>query len=319
MRVVSIGECMVEFLRQDDGLWRQGFAGDSLNVAWALRALLPDDAQLDYLTRVGTDALSDAMLDMLRGAGIGTGTITRDPKRTVGLYTIQTDSDGERSFAYWRSDSAARGLAGDDGHLAAALAGADLVYLSGITLAILPPVDRDRLLAALGVRGSRPFLVAFDPNIRPRLWPDLATAADAVTRMAGLADILLPTHDDEATAFGDTDAQATLTRYRALGVPEVVVKDGTRPTRFETDQGSGLCPVAPASAVDTTGAGDSFNGTYLAARLGGATVAEAVAHAQRVSAAVVGQRGALVAADALRAAATGVVRGTWLEADISLR
>jgi 2-dehydro-3-deoxygluconokinase len=197
MRVVCIGECMVEFLRQDDGLWRQGFAGDSLNVAWAMRALLPVEAKVDYLTRVGTDALSGTMLDMLRSAGIGTGTITRDPKRTVGLYTIQTDADGERSFSYWRSDSAARGLAEDVGHLTAALTGSDLVYLSGITLAILPPVDRDRLMTVLGERGTRPFRVAFDPNIRPRLWLDLATAVDAVTQMAGLSDILLPTHEDE--------------------------------------------------------------------------------------------------------------------------
>lgn len=305
MRVVCIGECMVEFLRQDDGLWRQGFAGDSLNVAWAMRALLPDDAQVDYLTRVGTDALSDAMLDMLRRAGIGTGFITRDGKRTVGLYTIQTDATGERSFSYWRSDSAARGLAEDAGHLGAALAGSDLVYLSGITLAILPPPDRDRLLAALGARGSRPFLVAFDPNIRPRLWPDLAAAAEAVTRVADLSDILLPTHDDEAMAFGDADATATLARYRALGVPEVVVKDGTRPTRFDCDGEAGMRPVAPTLAVDTTGAGDSFNGAYLAARLGGTTVAAAVAQAQRISAAVVGERGALVAAAALRTAAAG--------------
>lgn len=305
MRVVCIGECMVEFLRQDDGLWRQGFAGDSLNVAWAMRALLPAEAQVSYLTRVGTDALSEAMLDMLKGAGIGTETISRDPKRTVGLYTIQTDSQGERSFSYWRSDSAARRLAEDAEHLSACLAGPDLVYLSGITLAILPPADRALLMAALGTRGARPFQVAFDPNIRPRLWPDLATATDVVTQMAGLADILLPTHDDEHLAFGDADAAATMTRYRSLGVPEVVVKDGKQPTLFACDTEVGTSPVIPALAVDTTGAGDSFNGTYLAARLGGMTLAKAVAQAQRVSAAVVGQRGALIAPDALRAAAIG--------------
>ncbi len=89
------------------------------------------------------------MLDMLRSAGIGTGAITRDPERTVGLYTIQTDEDGERSFSYWRSDSAARGLAEDGEHLLAALTGSDLVYLSGITLAILSPVARDRLMASV--------------------------------------------------------------------------------------------------------------------------------------------------------------------------
>ena len=305
MRVISIGECMVEFLRQDDGLWRQGFAGDSLNVAWAMRALMPQGAVVDYLTRVGTDAMSEAMLAMLRGAGIGTGSVTRDLRRTVGLYTIQTDAEGERSFSYWRSDSAARGLAEDPRQLAAALDGADLVYLSGITLAILPPADRAQLLAVLGARGARPFRVAFDPNIRPRLWPDLGAAAKAVTQMAALADILLPTHDDEAQAFGDADALATLARYRALGVPEVVVKDGRQPTRFDCEGVAGARAVDPVAAVDTTGAGDSFNGAYLSARLGNASVAEALAVAQRVSAAVVGQRGALVAPALLRAAAQG--------------
>jgi 2-dehydro-3-deoxygluconokinase len=305
MRVLSIGECMVEFARRDDGLWMQGFAGDTLNVAWALRALLPAEAQVDYLTRIGTDSLSGAMMTMFQDAGIGTRFISKDARRTVGLYTIQTDADGERSFAYWRSDSAARGLAEDFDDLAAAMAGSDLVYLSGISLAILPAEDRSRLFAALGARGSRPFRVAFDPNIRPRLWPDLATAAHTVTELAQLADILLPTHDDEAMAFGDADTSATMARYRALGVPEVVVKDGKRPTRFECGGSAGMLPVAPASAVDTTGAGDSFNGAYLAARLAGAGVTEAVVQAQRISAAVVGQRGALVAADALRSAAVG--------------
>jgi 2-dehydro-3-deoxygluconokinase len=303
MRVVCIGECMVEFLRQDDGLWRQGFAGDSLNVAWAMRALLPPEVQVDYLTRIGTDSLSDAMLGMLRSAGIGTDTITRDEKRTVGLYTIQTDATGERSFSYWRSDSAARGLAADARHLAAVVANADLVYLSGITLAILPKADRAQLLAALGERGQRGFQVAFDPNIRPRLWEDMPTAAHDLTVMARRADILLPTHDDEASTFGDTDSRATLDRYAGLGVPEIVVKDGTRPTLLMTNGSRESFPVMPADRIiDTTGAGDSFNGAYLAATLLGNPKATAIRKAQAVSAKVIGQRGALIAPDALREA-----------------
>lgn len=307
MRVVCIGECMVEFLRQDDGLWRQGFAGDSLNVAWALRALLPEDAEVDYLTRVGTDTLSEAMLDMLRGAGIGTATILQDPKRTVGLYTIQTDATGERSFSYWRSDSAARGLAQEEGLLAKALSGADLVYLSGITLAILPSGDRARLLAALGPRGSRGFRVAFDPNIRPRLWESVHVARQEITAVAGLCDIVLPTHDDEAVAFGDADAAATLARYAGLGVPEIVVKDGTRPTWVSVGGHCVQRAVVPAErCIDTTGAGDSFNGGYLAARLQGRSAEAAVAQGQAVSACVVGRRGALIPAEDLRAAARGL-------------
>ena len=306
MQVLCVGECMVEFLRQDDGLWRQGFAGDTLNVAWAMRALLPPEAGVGYLTRIGTDSLSDRMLAMLAAAGIGQGAIARDPARTLGLYTIETDATGERSFSYWRSASAARALAQDRGLLDAAFAAVDLVYLSGITLAILPPEDRQTLLAALGQREGRAFRVAFDPNIRPRLWEDTDAARRAVTAAAALADIVLPTHDDEAACFGDADAAATRARYGALGVPEVVVKDGLRPTLLQAQGAAAALPVQGAArVVDTTGAGDSFNGAYLASRLTGAAPEAAVRAAQAVSRAVVAERGALIAPEAIRRALDG--------------
>lgn len=306
MRVCCIGECMVEFFRRDDGLWQQGFAGDTLNVAWALRALLPVWVAVDYVSRAGQDALSDAMVAMLDGAGIGTGHIGRDAARSLGLYTIQTDAAGERSFSYWRSDSAARRLASEVGPLVAAVQGADLVYLSGITLAILPPADRAKLLRCLGQRGERSFRVAFDPNIRPRLWQDMATACEVITAAAAIADIVLPTHDDEALAFGDADAAATRTRYRAAGAGTVVVKDGTRPTLYAAAGVQGAMPVTPAPRiVDTTGAGDSFNGAFLAAVMQGTDVAQAIATAQRVAAVVVGHRGALVGAEVLSAQGRG--------------
>lgn len=296
-RFAAIGEAMVEFARQDDGLWRQGFAGDTLNVAWAVRALRPE-AQVDYVTRVGTDRLSDAFCGFLGEAGIGTGQIGRDAARTMGLYTIETDAEGERSFSYWRGQSAARQLAADPEAIRAAVAGADLVYLSGITLAILPPEDRTTLLSALG--GTRDYRLAFDPNIRPRLWEDREVMCDIVQQAAKLCDIVLPTFDDEAAAFGDADPAATLARYRALGVGEVIVKDGINPTHY--DAGKTVAVSEPVRAVDTTGAGDSFNGAYLAARMAGRDVVDAIRQGQAASRAVVGTRGALLPMEALRAA-----------------
>ena len=159
----------------------------------------------------------------------------------------------------------------------------------------------------LGQRGRRGFRVAFDPNIRPRLWTDMRTATDAVTALAAVADIVLPTQDDEALAFGDADAAATLARYAGLGVPEIVVKDGIRPTPYREGNEVVTRPIASiARPLDTTGAGDSFNGAYLAARLTGATQAAGVAAGQGVSAAVVGHRGALLPVAELRTSAAAV-------------
>jgi 2-dehydro-3-deoxygluconokinase len=294
-RVVSIGECMVEIGPADQpGLFRMGFAGDTFNTAWYLRRRLPAGWAVDYVSAVGTDAASAGMIGFMEAAGIGTRHVARLPDATVGLYLIEL-KDGERSFSYWRGQSAAKRLAEDEARLRAALAGADLAYLSGITLAILPPPDRARLLAALGDYRAAGGRVAFDPNLRPRLWSSPSAMTEAVTEAARHADIALPSFEDDAGAFGDADPEACARRYAALGAAEVVVKNGAgRMAALADAAWHAHDPVAAPEVVDTTAAGDSFNAGYLAARLTGAPVAEALATGSALAARVVGGRGALV-------------------------
>jgi 2-dehydro-3-deoxygluconokinase len=290
MRAVCIGECMVELAPAGGGLLRQGFAGDSFNTAWYLKRLRPDWA-VDYLSAVGTDAISDEMLGFMAAAGIGTGHVQRRPDRTVGLYLI-TLKDGERSFSYWRGQSAARGLADDPAALARGLAGADLVMFSGITLAILPPEGRARLLAALTDFGG---VVAFDPNMRARLWSGADQMRAAVMAAAGVADIVLPSLDEEAAVFGDTGVEAVIARYRGAGAGTVVVKNGAaRLVAWDRGEGVVFCDPTPVVPVDTTAAGDSFNAGFLAARLSGAALGPALEAGAVLAARVVRHPGALV-------------------------
>ncbi|TKA96061.1 sugar kinase, partial [Cereibacter changlensis] len=111
-RFVALGEAMVEMAPTGEpGTFAMGFAGDTLNTAWYLRRALPGWS-VDYATCIGTDAVSDRMLGFLEDAGIGVGHVARLAERTVGLYLIEL-RDGERSFSYWRGQSAARLLARD--------------------------------------------------------------------------------------------------------------------------------------------------------------------------------------------------------------
>lgn len=293
-RVISIGECMVELAPTGDGTFRMGFAGDTMNTAWYLRRRLSPDWEVDYLTAVGADAISDRMVAFLSGAGIGTDHVARRVDRTVGLYLIEL-TGGERSFAYWRGESAARTLAADGMALAAALDGARLAYLSGITLAILPDGDRARLLDALATFRAAGGTVAFDPNLRPRLWPSGEAMCAAVMQAAGVADIALPSFDDEAQWFGDADPAATAARYAGAGVATVVVKNGAGPILCRADGAEVWAdPVPVPKVIDSTAAGDSFNAGYLAARLAGNAQSEAVAAGANLAARVIGGRGALV-------------------------
>jgi 2-dehydro-3-deoxygluconokinase len=291
---LSIGECMVEMACTGGDSFRQGFAGDSFNTAWYARRALPGDWRVDYFTALGDDAVSGRMLRFMQDQGIGTRHIRRLKGRAPGLYMIELDN-GERSFTYWRDTSAARSLADDSGALFAAIEQAAAIYVSGITLAILTPDRRRTLLEGLGRAKAAGKVVAYDSNIRMRLWPDLQELRAAIQEAARVATISLPTIPDESDLFGEETAQEVSNRYEKYGCAEIVVRAGARPAQVV--QGRKAIAVAPAEVVvpvDTTGAGDSFNGTYLAARLMGESPEAAARRAHAVAGKVIRHYGALV-------------------------
>ena len=298
-RIATLGECMVEIGQRADGLWRRGFAGDTFNAAYYLRRLLPPSWEVGYVSAVGRDPLSDEMLRFMEAQGVATDRVLRRGDRTVGLYTIAL-RDGERSFAYWRGQSAARLLAEDRGALGRALAGLDALHLSAISVAILEGRGREMLLDALGEAAARGTRISFDTNHRPALWADVAEARDWTRRFAGLAHTALPSRDDDAALFGPAEPEAIVERYLRLGAEEVVLTDGPAACHGAAAHGAErarLPPGAPVVPVDTTAAGDSFDAAYLARRLLGASLAEAMADAQVVARRVIAHRGALVPLD----------------------
>jgi 2-dehydro-3-deoxygluconokinase len=296
---LSIGECMIELSQAGDGLLRKGFAGDTLNTAWYARAGLPEDWKVEYFTAVGEDLQSQEMVNFIRSSGIGTSHIRSIQGSTPGLYMISLDA-GERSFTYWRENSAARQLASDRDRIHAAIGAADIVYVSGITLAILDQGSLDHLLDQMRHASASGKTVAFDPNIRPRLWKSGEALRNAVERAAQASTIVMPSFDDERTHFGDGTPDETASRYLAFGAETVVVKNGEAGVTVATRHSKVFVAAYPVSAVaDTTGAGDSFNGAFLSQICVGVDALEAARFAAKVAATVVREHGALVPFDRL--------------------
>ncbi len=290
MKIAAIGEAMIELSMAGDSA-AVGVAGDTLNTAIYLKRSAPT-LEVDYITRVGTDPFSDRIVDSIASEGIGTGHIHRDPDGTPGLYAITTDEAGERSFTYWRDSAAARlTFVTDKGPDFVALAQYDVIYLSGITMAVLQPSTRTalmRFLQAFRKSGGR---VCYDSNYRPRLWLDLETARMANDAMWTLTDIALPSIDDERMISGEND-KTIAQRFLGMDRTGALKRGALGPMCLKT--GATYDFPRAEKVVDTTAAGDSFNGGYLAAALMGASQANALRAGHDLAMRVVGHKGAIL-------------------------
>jgi len=302
VQIACIGEVMIELASTssadpDPEPKTLSYAGDTYNTAVTLARL---GAKCCYVTRLGDDLYSDAIVEHLQQERIDTSCVIRQTERLPGLYMIHNDADGERHFFYWRDQAPARELFRDPeetARLEAALADTEMVYLSGITLAIIGPKGRANLLALLERLKQTGTKLAFDSNYRPKLWKSPETARRAIKQFLGLTDIALLTLDDEDLLWGTSpDSLASLKqRYKNLEIGEFVLKRGPKDVIIiEQNREQRIAVPRVTDIVDTTAAGDTFNAGYLAARLKGLSSQAAADQANRCAGLIIQHRGGVI-------------------------
>ena len=300
-RVALLGECLIELNGDPFGPMHQTFGGDTLNTAVYLARLLRGTVDVQYLTAIGTDALSEGMLHRWRAEVIETSAVLRDPTRLPGVYLIQLDEQGERSFLYWRRESAARYLLRhpEFERVAAALAEADIIYVTGISLGVLPAEDRGRLVALLAELAARGKRLVLDSNYRPALWTSANAARSTLRALLPSVYLLLTTFDDEQQIWRDDTLDAACGRLHAAGVRVVVIKRGAAGCVYSDRTALVEVAASPVSGVvDTTAAGDAFNAAFLAGWLTGLDARGSCSLGNALAGIVIQHRGAIIPVDA---------------------
>lgn len=293
-----IGEAMLELSHQTPTELSLSFAGDTLNFSIYLSRLLQNHAfDIHYVTALGQDPYSDQMLMSWQAEGLKTDLIQRIENKLPGLYLIRTDNTGERSFYFYRSNSAARDLFKECNRagLSERLIEMEYLYFSGITLAILDEPSLQYLAEILQKAKQAGTKIIFDTNYRASLWINLDSAKKTLQRFLKYIDVALPTFLDDQLVFGDATPEACVQRLFEYGVSEVVVKCGAEPALVATlNEQQKVASCLVDKVIDTTAAGDSFNSAYFAARLLGFDPFKSCLYGHKLAAKVITQAGALI-------------------------
>ncbi|GLF94366.1 sugar kinase [Streptomyces yaizuensis] len=302
--VICLGESMVTFLPSRPGRladvpsFDRTIGGAESNVACALAAA---GHRARWVSRVGTDGFGDHLIRAIGAYGVDTGAVGRDPARPTGVYfrTATDRSTDAHEVVYYRRGSAASAMSPATVP-PAALAGARVLHLSGITAALSG--DCLDLMRELTTRRPGRPLVSFDVNHRPGLWRD-PDGARVLLDLARGADLVFVGEDEAADAWGLIGPDAI---RAALPEPAaVVVKQGAQgateyardgftapeapdPTAGDAGDAGETVTREPAPVVEVAapvGAGDAFAAGYLSALLRGLTARDRLRHGHLMAAA----------------------------------
>ncbi len=302
--IYVFGECMVE-LRADQELTaaqtdnskvlKQSFAGDVLNTAIYMKRTFAN-INTHFLSALGKDKFSDDMRTFFDGEEIQHDLVFSSETKMPGLYAIETDSTGERTFTYWRDNAAAKDVMSfiDDAAIET-LAKGDMFFFSGISLAIIHNEDRAQFWLMVEKLQQAGVQIVFDPNYRARLWDTPEQAKEQFEKAFSVSDVALPGVDDFEQLYNIDNAKDLYDFCAPYNVKELIIKNGPATVLSYLD---GVCEqfeITPVkNVVDTTSAGDSFNGAYLGARVNGLSIAEAITFGSKAAGFVIQHKGAIV-------------------------
>ena len=258
--IVGFGEPLMEFsavTRQSEALYLPGHGGDTSN---ATIAAARQGAKTAYFTFMGDDAFGRDFLTLWAQEGVDHSAVQCPQGTRSGIYFISHGPDGHE-FSYFRAGSAASLVTPADVP-EALIAQAKILHVSGISQGISLSAC-DAVFAAMDLAQKHQTLISYDTNLRLRLWP-LDRARAVIHAALHKADFALPGLDDAQQLTGLHRPEDICDLYLGFGCSVVALTMGKNGTMVATGKERQVIPARPVQALDATGAGDTFDGAFLA-------------------------------------------------------
>jgi 2-dehydro-3-deoxygluconokinase len=262
-QIIAIGEPLYE-LNQPRGAdsFLPGFGGDTSN---AMIAAQRSGGDTGYVTAIGADRFGEALIALWGREGVDASRVIVNGAAHTGIYFVTHGPEGHE-FSYLRAGSAASRLTEADVP-ADYIGPARVLHASGISQAISSSAA-DAVFAAIDIAKRAKVLVAYDTNLRLKLWP-LTRARAVIHEAMSRIDIALPGLDDARQLTGLMAPDSICDFYLKLGAKIVALTLGRDGALVATAARRERIAAIAVEAVDATGAGDTFDGAFLAEYLNG--------------------------------------------------
>ena len=273
--IITIGESLIE-LSSDKSLAYSDtvdkyYGGDTLAAAIAALRL---GSKVGYISRVGIDPFKDFLLDSWQAEGLDISQV-KLVEGFNGLYFIARPEGEDKEFAYYRKKTAATNLSISD-ISEDYIKRASIVYASGITQS-LSLSAKEAVKKAFKIAKENKIITAYDPNYSPKLWSK-EDAKEGFEDIEENIDILfLNLRNDSQKLLEISSIDKLIKYFWDKGISTIVVKSTSDSGYYTGYQGEVLfTPFCESKIVDTTSAGDAFNGGFLHGIASGLTPFESV-------------------------------------------
>lgn len=259
--ILSIGELLIDLTQtgtvQNIPQYSANPGGAPANVAVAAARL---GANTAFTGKVGADRFGRFLRDILHENKVCDRFLYEDASAPTTMAVVSVDPTGERSFSFYRTNSADTRLTREETSAALALQ-PKILHFGSVSLTEEP--SRSATLSAVAQAKLEGCLISYDPNYRPALWPDVAAALHWMKAPLPFVDILKVSDEELPLLSGTDDLVLGSAQLAKQGVRLVLVTLGERGVFYRLDDHTGLLPGVPTRVADTNGAGDTFLGAVL--------------------------------------------------------
>lgn len=260
--IVSLGEILIDFVPDGiDGFGDEKFlckaGGAPLNV---LATAAKFGLKTVFLGKVGDDIFGRKLLKTLRDNRIDESGVVVDKTHNTTLAFVKLSENGDRDFSFYRNFGADIFMEKSDVDTDK-IAGAKIFHFGSLSFTDEPA--KSASIFALETAKKNGCIISYDPNYRPPLWKSEADAVAAMRENITCADIVKLSREELFMIAGTENFSEAVEEILGYGVKAAVITDGAGDVYFTA--GDELCSLSAekVDAVDTTGAGDIFFGTFL--------------------------------------------------------